>query len=203
METKESNWVKIDARGKIILVPLDVISKSPVFVNLTKHQDSKETFQLNFSEHVVHDFIDYLAGYKIKSLDFIVDICNYMGIDLPVKNEQNFASVNYVKEAGEINIFHYLMLQNVPLQITCSSERLHNGYRLEFSTAVKSLSTAYNLDSIRFVPIRREQKQNCTCQKKQEFGLEHEINCIVSNAKAGIINEILPILEMLLPSKEL
>jgi hypothetical protein len=85
-EKKESNIIRINARGKVIETFRHILEKSPVYLEFTQMDSNNgNEFILPFDENTVHKFLDYLSGYSIPDTNLILDICKYMGIKSDVQ----------------------------------------------------------------------------------------------------------------------
>jgi hypothetical protein len=77
------NSINIKARGTIIEVPKDIAFKVDLIRTFYENKYKKDTdyFDMNFSSLDVHNFIDYLSGYKYKKTDILAQILDFFQLN--------------------------------------------------------------------------------------------------------------------------
>jgi hypothetical protein len=117
--------IKLNARGKIIEVPKDILDKSSVFQTLNNYNKTKDKFNLNFDEHTVHKFIDYLSGYSLEEqyIKNIKNICDFFSVPINTNLESteklkiDFLIENEIMHRTNLKINYVYEYKNITFKI--------------------------------------------------------------------------------------
>jgi hypothetical protein len=188
------NKRKIDARGQIIPVPILVLMKSPVYLELSKRMKPEDVFELNYDPRIVHLFITFLSGDQLDEKEYkdITSICQYMQVSLPSlptqveEKDKTYAQMSNAEMCGK----KYKVLARIcgiPIHILIVMDNKeivkpkYTIYTMSNSLQIDSLDTRYNLSI-----LSHDFDMNCICNKNktsENCFIRHTDACFDKNAE--------------------